>query len=73
MLEAAEPWKAEPGPEVDGVLGDALEVLRIVSILASPALTRASVEVWRRIGLSGTPTCVATGLQSEIQPPWGCR
>ncbi|MEO6627375.1 MAG: methionine--tRNA ligase, partial [Aquihabitans sp.] len=42
MLEDAEPWKAEPGPEVDGVLGDALEVLRLVSILASPALTRGS-------------------------------
>ena len=56
MLEDAEPWKAEPGPEVDGVLGDALEVLRLVSILASPALTRAPAEVWRRIGLDGTPT-----------------
>ncbi|MEO6987952.1 MAG: class I tRNA ligase family protein, partial [Aquihabitans sp.] len=56
LLEATEPWKAEPGPEVDGVLGDALEVLRIVSILASPALTRATGEVWRRIGLPGTPT-----------------
>ena len=51
LLEAAEPWKAEPGPEVDGVLGDALEVLRLVAILASPALTRAAGEVWRRIGL----------------------
>src|SRR5579875_1712650 len=40
-LEATEPWKAEPGPEVDAVLGDALEVLRIVAVLASPALTRA--------------------------------
>ena len=29
-LEANEPWKAEPGPAVDAVLGDALEVLRIV-------------------------------------------
>ncbi len=56
MLEVAEPWKAEPGPEVDGVLGDALEVLRLVSILASPALTRATGEVWRRIGLPGSPT-----------------
>jgi methionyl-tRNA synthetase len=55
LLEATEPWKAEPGPEVDGVLGDALEVLRIVSVLASPALTRASGEVWRRIGLEGSP------------------
>src|SRR6185437_13163768 len=29
-LESAEPWKMEPGPDVDAVLGDALEVLRIV-------------------------------------------
>ncbi len=56
MLEEAEPWKAEPGPETDGVLGDALEVLRLVSILSSPALTRASGEAWRRIGLSGSPS-----------------
>jgi len=54
-LEAAQPWKAEPGPAVDAVLGDALEVLRIVAVLASPALTRASGEVWRRIGLDGSP------------------
>jgi methionyl-tRNA synthetase len=55
-LEAAEPWKAEPGPAVDAVLGDALEVLRIVAVLASPALTRAAQEIWRRIGLSGEVT-----------------
>lgn len=54
-LEAAEPWRAEPGPAVDAVLGDALEVLRIVAVLASPALTRAPAEIWRRIGLSGSP------------------
>jgi methionyl-tRNA synthetase len=54
-LEANEPWKAEPGPEVDAVMGDALEVLRIVAILASPAVPRSTAEVWRRIGLSGAP------------------
>ncbi|MGI8756008.1 MAG: class I tRNA ligase family protein, partial [Acidimicrobiales bacterium] len=54
-LEAAEPWKAEPGPAVDAVLGDALEVLRLVAVLASPALTRSSKDVWRRIGLPGAP------------------
>jgi methionyl-tRNA synthetase len=54
-LEAAEPWRAEPGPAVDAVLGDALEVLRIVAVLASPALTRAPAEIWRRIGLTGSP------------------
>ena len=37
-LEANEPWKAEPGPAVDAVMGDALEALRIVAVLASPAL-----------------------------------
>ncbi len=54
-LEANEPWKAEPGPEVDAVLGDALEALRIVSILASPAIPTSSAEIWRRIGLAGRP------------------
>jgi methionyl-tRNA synthetase len=54
-LEDAEPWRKEPGPEVDAALGDALEVLRIVAVLASPALTRAPREIWRRIGLSGNP------------------
>ncbi|HET7524275.1 MAG TPA: methionine--tRNA ligase, partial [Acidimicrobiales bacterium] len=55
-LEASEPWKADPGPEVDRVLGDALEALRIVAVLASPALTRASQEIWDRIGLPGRVT-----------------
>jgi methionyl-tRNA synthetase len=53
-LEMAEPWKRDPGPEVDAVLGDALEALRILAVLAQPALPRASEEIWRRIGLSGS-------------------
>jgi methionyl-tRNA synthetase len=55
LLEANEPWKAEPGPAVDGVMGDALEALRIVTVLASPAVPAAASEIWRRIGLSGSP------------------
>ncbi|HLT15937.1 MAG TPA: methionine--tRNA ligase [Acidimicrobiales bacterium] len=55
LLEDAEPWKMDPGPEVDAVLGDALEAVRIVSILASPAIPRAAAEAWRRIGLDGRP------------------
>ena len=54
-LESAEPWKAEPGPEVDAVLGSALEVLRIVSILIVPAMPSSAREIWRRIGLEGDP------------------
>jgi len=54
-LETAEPWKADPGPSVDAVLGSALEVLRIVAVLVSPAMPSTSREIWRRIGLSGAP------------------
>jgi methionyl-tRNA synthetase len=51
-LEANEPWKAEPGPSVDAVMGDALEALRIVSVLAFPAVPRTSQTVWERIGFT---------------------
>jgi methionyl-tRNA synthetase len=54
-LETNEPWKMEPGPELDAVLGDALEVLRIVAVLATPAIPTTTAEVWRRIGLPGSP------------------
>jgi methionyl-tRNA synthetase len=54
-LEAVEPWKREPGDDVDGVLGDALEVLRIVAVLISPVMPRTAVEIWRRLGLEGSP------------------
>jgi methionyl-tRNA synthetase len=54
-LEANEPWKMEPGPALDAVMGDALEVLRLVAVLASPAVPSTCQEVWRRIGLEGSP------------------
>ncbi len=57
-LDANEPWKADPGPAVDAVLGDALEVLRIVAVLASPALVHGSVALWARLGLPGAPSDV---------------
>ncbi len=66
-LEQAEPWKADPGPEVDAVLGDALEVLRLVCILASPAIPAATDEAWRRIGLVGSPSECRIGADTE----WG--
>jgi methionyl-tRNA synthetase len=55
-LEANEPWRAAPGPAVDRVLGDALEALRIVAFLASPAIPSTSQTVWNRIGLPGAVT-----------------
>ena len=53
-LEATEPWKMDPGAAVDGILGDALEVLRLVAVLASPAMPDACAELWRRIGMPGS-------------------
>ncbi len=52
-LETHEPWKAEPGPALDHVIGDALEALRIVTVLASPAIPTAAQTIWERIGLRG--------------------
>jgi methionyl-tRNA synthetase len=54
-LEAEEPWKQDPGPQVSAVLGDALEALRIVALLAWPAMPAACSELWRRIGLTESP------------------
>ena len=51
-LENNEPWKAEAGPAVDAVMGDALEALRIVTILAFPAIPDTAREIWRRIGMT---------------------
>jgi methionyl-tRNA synthetase len=58
-LEAHAPWKMEPGEALDTVMGDALEAIRLVSILASPAMPGVCEEIWRRIGLAGTPTDAA--------------
>ena len=75
-LEAAEPWKMEPGPAVDAVLGDALEVLRIVAVLVAPAMPSTAVEVWRRIGAGGRPAAAAAarrrraGAATAAARPW---
>jgi len=58
-LEATEPWKAEPGPAVDAVLGSALEALRIVTLLITPAMPETAEAIWARIGLSGSPAGTA--------------
>ncbi|MBJ7509221.1 MAG: class I tRNA ligase family protein, partial [Ilumatobacteraceae bacterium] len=55
-LENNEPWKAEPGPALDAVMGDALEALRIVCILASPAIPETAQTIWERIGMPGQIT-----------------
>ena len=53
-LAANEPWKMDPGAEVDEIMGNALEALRIATILISPAIPSSAATAWERIGLSGS-------------------
>jgi len=66
-LENNEPWKAEPGTHVDEIMGDALEALRIVTILAFPAIPDTAREIWRRIGM--TTDIEQCRIPSDVQ--WG--
>jgi methionyl-tRNA synthetase len=57
-IEERRPWalhKAGSSVEVAEVLGDCLEALRIVALLASPVIPNAASELWRRIGMPGRP------------------
>jgi len=58
FIEDRAPWKlnkAGDSEAVAGVIGDCLETLRIVALLASPVIPHASAELWRRLGLAGRP------------------
>ena len=57
-IEARQPWalnKAGDAEATAAVIGDCLEVLRVVALLASPVIPRAAAELWRRLGLVGSP------------------
>ena len=66
-LETNEPWKAEPGPAVDAVMGDALEALRIVAILCHAAVPATAQEIWRRIGMTGN----VADMRVPADTAWG--
>ena len=54
-FQRMEPWKLPEGNEVNAVLGDTLECLRIATILVSPAIPDAAAVAWQRIGMTGNP------------------
>jgi methionyl-tRNA synthetase len=66
-LENNEPWKAEPGPAVDTVMGDALEALRIVAVMAFPAVPDTARQIWSRIGM--TTNIEDCRIPADVQ--WG--
>jgi methionyl-tRNA synthetase len=57
-IEDRAPWalhKNDDAIATAEVLGDCLEALRIIAILASPVIPNAAAELWRRIGMPGRP------------------
>jgi methionyl-tRNA synthetase len=57
-IEERQPWALNKAGDIDAVaavLGDCLEALRIVALLASPVIPHAAAELWRRLGLAGAP------------------
>jgi methionyl-tRNA synthetase len=57
-IEDRQPWarhKAGETGKVAAVLGDCLEALRLICLLASPLIPNAARELWRRLGLPGRP------------------
>jgi methionyl-tRNA synthetase len=55
------------GKDLDLVMGDALEALRIVTILASPAMPITCQDVWQRLGISGKVSDQRIGTDTQ----WG--
>ncbi len=58
FIEERQPWALNKAGDADAtarVLGDCLEALRIVTLLASPVIPNAAAELWRRLGLPGRP------------------
>lgn len=66
-LTQHEPWKIDPGPAVDTVLGDAIEALRIAAVLLAPALVRSAPAIWDRLGIDGDPRTAS--VPNDVQ--WG--
>jgi len=61
-LVAAEPWRLAPGSAaLTAVLGGALEALRLVAVLVSPALPGTSTSILSRIGVPDGPASLDWG------------
>ena len=70
-LEIHEPWKLPPGEEVEAVLGDALEALRIVAILCVPAIPKTAQEIWSRLGFTDEVAKSGRAGASGGELSWG--
>jgi methionyl-tRNA synthetase len=60
-IEEQKPWalhKAGLGDRLDAVLYDLCEGLRWLAILVAPFMPEKAAEMWRQIGLPGTPEVI---------------
>jgi methionyl-tRNA synthetase len=76
FIEDRQPWalhKAGDAAAVGAVLGDCLEVLRIVALLAAPVIPDACAHLWHRLGLDGDPGANAPGALGWGLLPAGNR
>jgi len=70
-LEEREPWRMAPGSALDEVLGDALEALRLVAILVSPAIPASAAVIWERLGMVGSVEEPGRASMEGGQLSWG--
>ncbi|HET8659931.1 MAG TPA: methionine--tRNA ligase [Micromonosporaceae bacterium] len=71
---AAEPWRLPAGSAaLERVLGDALEALRIVAVLAGPAVPAAAAEIHHRLGLGPNLADAASSPADGIPLPDAAR
>jgi methionyl-tRNA synthetase len=61
-IENAAPWNLAKSDEtrarLEAVLYHALEAVRIVALFTSPVMPATSAEIWRRLGLPGSPAAI---------------
>ena len=55
MISTKKPWELDSGAEVDLILGDCLEALRILAILLSPAMPEVCQKIFSAIGIAQAP------------------
>lgn len=70
FIEDRQPWalfKAGDTEQTQRVIGDCLETLRIVGLLAFPVIPRAATHLWQRLGL-GSPE----DARLPDATNWGC-
>ncbi|KJF16285.1 class I tRNA ligase family protein [Acidithrix ferrooxidans] len=67
VLEDRAPWKVSDLNELGEILGDALEVLRLVALLTSPVLVRSSRTILSAIGID--PTIIDFDFSGQLS--WG--